>query len=288
MDYTVIIVSFKSFHLIEKHIQAIDQKNQIIVIENSLDKDLKNKLEKSYSNVKVIIPEENLGYGRAINLGIDNSKTNFVFCMVAYLDIDKECFSSISGILDRFNDFSIISPTYFDESIHKNYRLKQNNKKSIKVQDFSIKEVDEIDGAILIINKSKFDSSKIMDENIFLYFENTDLCLRIKKKKKKIFLIENLKYNHLGNQSSHPRYQNEILICRNWHYCWSKFYFYKKHYNYFFAFIKTLPNLIRSIKFCVYYKFKNDSHNLKLHKSELSGLLSAYLLKDSFFRPNVS
>ena len=55
MNFSVVIVSFKSFHLIEKHIKAVGEKQQIIIIENSLDKSLKEKLEKIYSNVEVII-----------------------------------------------------------------------------------------------------------------------------------------------------------------------------------------------------------------------------------------
>ena len=127
-----------------------------------------------------------------------------------------------------------------------------------------------------------------MDENFFLYFENIDLCLRLRKNNQKLYVVENLKFDHFGKQSSHPSFQKQTLICRNWHYCWSKFYLYRKHHNYFIAFRKTLPNLIRSIKLCIYYKFKKDDYNFQLHKSELSGLISAYLLKSSFYRPNIS
>ena len=288
MDFTVVIVSFKSFHIIEEHIKAIDKKNKIIIVENSLDKDLKLKLEKNYSNVTVIIPEENLGYGRALNLGIEKSLSKFVFCMVADLNISKECFLKIENILDKFTDFSIISPTYFDESIYKNYTLKKNQPANITISDFLLKEVDEIDGAILIINKNKFSSKSIMDDKIFLYFENTDLCLRLKKNNQKMYVIENLKFKHLGRQSSHPKYQKEILISRNWHYCWSKFYFYKKHYNYFYALIKTFPNLLRAIKYYVLFRFKNDDYNSRLHKSELSGLFNAYLMRKSHYRPKIN
>ena len=87
MDFTVVIVSFKSFHIIEEHIKAIDKKNKIIIVENSLDKDLKLKLEKNYSNVTVIIPEENLGYGRALNLGIEKSLSKFVFCVLRVISL---------------------------------------------------------------------------------------------------------------------------------------------------------------------------------------------------------
>ena len=286
MEFTIVIVSFKSFHLVEKHIKNIDQKYKIIVIENSLDKDLKIRIEKAYSNVTVVLPEKNLGYGSALNLGIEKSLTKFVFCMVADVDIKKECFLNIENILDKFNDFSLMSPTYFDESIYKNYTIKKQGVKNTKILNFLIKEVDEIDGAIMIFNKEKFTSKNIMDEKIFLYFENTDLCFRLKKDNHKIYVIENLKFDHLGRQSSHPKFHKEILISRNWHYCWSKFYFYKKHYNYLYAFIKTFPNLVRAFKYYIYFKFKKDEYNIRLHKAELSGLFSAYMLKKSYYRPN--
>ena len=98
MNLSIVIVSFKSSHLIEKHIEQIDKKNQIIIIENSLDFEVKKKLEKAHENVEVIIPEKNLGYGTAINVGIEKSINNFVFCMVADLNISKDCFYAISNI----------------------------------------------------------------------------------------------------------------------------------------------------------------------------------------------
>jgi len=288
MDFTVVIVSFKSFHLVEKHIKNIDKKYKIIIIENSLDKDLKTRIEKNYSNVTVILPQKNLGYGSALNLGIEKSLTKFVFCMVADVEIKKDCFLSVASILEKFDDFSLMTPTYFDETIYKNYTSKKYNPKITEISNFLIKEVDEIDGAIMIINKDKFFSKNIMDEKIFLYFENTDLCLRLRRNNQKIFIIENLKFEHLGRQSSHPKFHKEILISRNWHYCWSKFYFYKKHYNYFYAFIKTFPNLIRALKYYIYFKFKKDNYNILLHKAELSGLFNAYMLKKSNYRPNIN
>ena len=73
--------------------------------------------------------------------------------------------------------------------------------------------------------------------------------------------VENLKHHHLGTKSSDLKYQNEVLKSRSWHYCWSKFYFHKKHYNYLIAFSRTLPNFIKAIKLCIYYKIKKDNIN---------------------------
>ena len=287
MNISFVIVSFKSFHLIDKIIENIPEENEIIIIENSLDKSLKNKIESLYNNVQVIIPKKNLGYGKALNLGIEKSKSKYVMCMVADISLERKCLIEISGILKLFDDFTILSPTYLDESIFKNYAMHKNKTQQIKskrILNNSLREVDDIDGAIMIINKKKFNSKEIFDENIFLYFENTDLCLRTKKNNEKIYVIENLKFTHLGLKSSHPKYENEVLKSRCWHYCWSKFYFHKKHYGYLFALRKTLPNFIKAIKFCIYYKIKKDDLKFQLHKHELLGLLNAYFLRESSYR----
>ena len=69
---TVIMPSFFSSKLVKERVKEIDNDTPIIIIENSRDKNLKKELETKFSNVEVIVPEENLGWGKAINLGIKN------------------------------------------------------------------------------------------------------------------------------------------------------------------------------------------------------------------------
>lgn len=285
MSLSFVIVSFKSFHLLDSIINDIPKENEIIIIENSLDENLKNKIQNFHNNVQVIIPEKNLGYGRALNLGIAKSKNKYVMCMAADINLKNDCILKILDILNIFDNFSILTPGYPNEGTYKNYPPNRNTRdKKIKILGNSLKEVDEINGAIMIINKEKFISKEIFDENIFLYFEDNDICFRVKKDNEKIYIIENLKFSHYGQKSSHPSIQNEVLKSRSWHYCWSKFYFYKKHFSYLFAFRKTFPNFIKAIKYCIYYKIKKDDLKFELHKQEILGLISAYLLKKSSYR----
>ena len=53
MDLTIVIVSFKSGEILDKCIKSIDNKYQIIVVENSLDHSLKSKLESKLSLKKL-------------------------------------------------------------------------------------------------------------------------------------------------------------------------------------------------------------------------------------------
>ena len=53
--------------------------------------------------------------------------------------------------------------------------------------------------------------------------------------KKNMYIVKNFKFDHMGTSSSNDEYKFQIGINRNWHFSWSKFYFYKKNYNYFYA-----------------------------------------------------
>jgi GT2 family glycosyltransferase len=78
MDTTVIIVAYKSEHLIEKNINKFHKTNQIIVIDNSQDESLKKNIESKYKNVNVIL-NENKGFSQAANLGARYTDTNIYY-----------------------------------------------------------------------------------------------------------------------------------------------------------------------------------------------------------------
>tara|TARA_Y100000590_G_scaffold217297_1_gene246058 strand:+ start:4970 stop:5848 length:879 start_codon:yes stop_codon:yes gene_type:complete len=285
MNLSVVIVAFKSEHLLEKLILSIPKNYEIIIIENSLDIEIKNKFER-YENVKVVIPKENLGYGKSFNLGLEISKNNFTCFLSPDVTIPKGCFESLAKIIKSIKNFAILAPTYLDETIHRNYQIKNKKLlKDLRAGEFKLIEVDEIDFAMSIANKSNITNNKLMDESFFLYFESTDACLNLRKNNKKIYVVENLKFHHIGTESSDPKYSVDITISRNWHFCWSKFYLLKKHYGYFHGIRKTTPNFVRALKMCLISILKKDKKNFKIHKASLSGLISSYFLKKSDYRP---
>ena len=73
--FTLLILSFHSKHLVIDLVKSIDKKIPIVILENSRDYELKNKLEKEYDNVKVIIPDKNLGFAKGANFAIRQIKS---------------------------------------------------------------------------------------------------------------------------------------------------------------------------------------------------------------------
>ncbi len=80
-DLTIVIVTFYSENIIHKCIKSIGKNIKIIIVENSNNLELKKDIEKKYPNVQVLLAENNLGYGKANNLGIKHSETNFVLIL---------------------------------------------------------------------------------------------------------------------------------------------------------------------------------------------------------------
>ena len=136
----------------------------------------------------------------------------------------------------------------------------------------------------MIIDKSKFEEN-FFDENIFMYLENDDLCLRMKKKGEKVFVCNNSKINHLGAKAVNQKFSEELEFSRNWHWSWSQFYFKKKHYGFIYAYLFSLPLLLKSSIKCIYYFLSANNFKFKIYSKRASGLFNSLLNKRSWYRP---
>ena len=277
-NLTIIIVTIKSEKVIEKCLNSIDPKVKKIIIENSSDENFTQKLKDKYQYIDCYNSGKNLGMGAGNNLGIKKSKTRYVMILNPDTILNNDTLDQIFKI-SKSLDFAILSPIS-DKDNFPNYKIK--NKTNYLEKDFF--EVDQVDGYSMVIDKSKFDE-KFFDENIFMYLENDDLCLRVKKKGEKIFILKNAKINHLGAKAVNEKFYNELEFSRNWHWNWSKFYYRKKHYGFMFAFIIGLPSFINSCLKCLFYLIFKNKFKFKIFFCKASGFYNSLINKKSWYRP---
>jgi GT2 family glycosyltransferase len=279
---TIVFLSFHSEHHIRRHLLEIDIKFPIIVVDNSLNFEFKKEIEKQFKNVEVIIPRKNLGFAAGMNLGIKSSKTNYVFINSPDVIISNNSIEKLVDKISLIDNFALLGPTYLDESVNKNYHeLKNSN----SYKNLNLKEVKWIDNNF-IINKSEINKIGFFDEDFFMYYENFDLCHRILKNKKKMYVCSDIKFVHQGTNSTDQKFTTEVQLSKSWHYSWSKYFFFKKHYGILFALKKIMPNFLRSIKKIFYYNiFNRNKLEARLAVAELAGITNAILSKPSNFRP---
>jgi len=278
---TIVFLSFHSEHHIRRHLLEIDKKFPIIIVDNAANFKFKKEIEEKYSHAKVIITKENLGWAAGMNLGIKKSATEYVMINSPDISISNDSIEKLFSKIRKVKNFALFAPTYLDETVHKNYYKKFDIK-----DDFQdILEVEWIDNSF-IINKKEIEELGFFDENFFMYYENFDFCKRIFDSKKKMLVSKNIKFTHEGTNSVNKIFSFEVNLSRNWHYNWSKYYFFKKHYGVFFALKKIFPNFLRSIKKILLYKFLlRDFVKLQYALAEIRGILQSVMSKPSNYRP---
>ena len=171
-DLTVVITSFHSRDKIFSCIESIEKSIEIIVIENSNDETLKEEIYSKYQNVKCILSKENLGYAAGNNLGLSMVKTNFALIVNPDVTLDNNAVNQFFLNINNLEDFGIIAPISQNEKYY-NFNIKD---------DKEIKEVDNVKGFAMFLNMKNLKKINFFDNNFFLYFEEIDLCRRLKKK----------------------------------------------------------------------------------------------------------
>jgi GT2 family glycosyltransferase len=276
---TICLVSFHSDTIIKKILKIIPLKYKVIITNNAVSKNLKVKLENSFKNVKVITPSHNLGNGGGVNYALKKIKTKYAL----YLDLDtafeKNTIDKLINIANSQKNWGIIAPNIKNFNYKKNCYIKKNISPNTSEMNF-------VEGCALLFNMNVLNKIGSYDEKIFLYYEENDLFFRCLKNNKKILLSHNTYIEHLGGSSVDKKYNLEIELNRNWHYMWSKFYYYKKNYSYLRGIKETIIQFIKAIiKLSFYYFVKRNK--FLIYKNRASGLFNSYINKSSWRRPNI-
>ena len=288
---SIVIVSFKSDHVIHDCIQSISDQIKIVIVDNSNDENFKKSIEKKYNNVECVLSSINLGMGSGNNLGLKHVKTDYAMILNPDVVLDNETIQEIINGSKVINSFALLAPLS-DDVRYPNYKLDKNNLSS-RTDNMPFK-VKSVDGFAMVLNLKKinlienFKNFNYFDENFFMYLENDDLCKRLIENNENIFVIPKSKIKHLGARGVNPEHAHEVELSRNWHWIWSKFYFNKKHYSFTKALFNGLPGFLSSVVKFLIYLLLNRVEKKNIYFQRILGFINAFLGKSSSYRPKIN
>ena len=266
---TVILLAHKSEDLVMKFIKNIYNKFQIIVIDNSNDLNLKKEIEKFYPNINFKIVR-NDGYGSAINYGSRFVKTEYF--LISNPDIEgltetniNEFYKSAKILKDKF---SSLGPRYINANPKSHVQSDEN---------FEIADIKFISGACMFFKTKTFKSLEGFDENFFLYFEESDFCLRSYRINKN-YQINKIRINHYVGTSVCTKNENEKKLLKKlytWHFIWSKYYYYKKNYGLIYSIIYFTPILLRILFRVLFYTLTKNYKKREKFINRFDGLITS-------------
>ena len=252
-EISIIIVNYRSGHYLEKCLASvfrqIENKNfKITVVNNDESGDL-SVLARNFPSIRLIEIGKNIGFGKAANLGAKNSKGNWLF----FLNPDTELLSDYFKVLNNYQKnktVGIMGPGLVDEKNRLQkwiagseatfFDLIGNNlgfPRSRKVwESQEPRKAAWVSGAAMAIKRDLFEKLGGFDENMFMYFEDIDICKRARMAGKKVVYFPKEKIRHFGGGSRQSKKEQKK------HYYESQDYYFQKHYG------KTCARLVRFLR----------------------------------------
>lgn len=215
MDLSIIIVNYKSKDKLINCLNSIASsdldniKYEIIIVDNASGDNLLD-INNNFENLNIIYSNKNLGMGAGNNLGISNSRGNYILISNPDIVYKKDTIKNLYQTIENNENYALVGPKLLNPDNSLQYSVakfpkiylpflrrtaigklfpKYLNDYFLKSEDYDkIKEVDWLLGACFIVRRHQvfLKSAKLFDERFFMYFEDIDLCRRIREKNYKV------------------------------------------------------------------------------------------------------
>lgn len=229
MELSIIILNYKSANLIKYQLTKLyyydfDFDSEIIVVDNNSEDNIEKILKKDFPRVKFIKSNQNVGYVKGNNIGVENAQGKYVLILNPDIRIEKEAIEKLLNFIQQHSDAGLVAPRLInaDQSTQETcYRFpdwhypfyrrtslgktksgrKWLHKFLMKNFDHqSIKKVDWIMGSCYILKKE--DVYKHHDPNFFMYLSDMDLCRNLWNNEKAIYYLGDTFALHLHQKAS--------------------------------------------------------------------------------------
>jgi len=203
---SIITVTYNSSLVIEKMVSSIphdERKNvQVIIVDNNSTDDSASCGKKIAD--KLIKLNKNMGFGTACNLGAKRAKTEYLFFVNPDCLFEKHTIKELKNAIKKHPTASAFNPRILHNGrryFRKHSKLLDKNqhwKGKLPTKD---EEIPVLSGSSILCSRKLFSDLGGFDENIFLYYEDDDLSLRLKEHGPLISIYNAIIHHSFGHSS---------------------------------------------------------------------------------------
>lgn len=217
---SIIIITYQDGQCLERCVASIYQKFsgleswEIIIVNNDPNQDV-HHLPIDYSRVKLIDHKKNIGFSAGMNLGAKEAEGEFLLIFNPDTEVITDNVASVLNEFSQDDTIGIIGGGIVNKKNKQQewsagkemslYDLVRNNlgfSRSKLIWDSPEKiSCDWVAGTVMFIKKDLFFQLGGFDENIFIYFEDMDLCRRVRQSGKKVVFFPHFKIFHISGES---------------------------------------------------------------------------------------
>ncbi|WZL73650.1 glycosyltransferase family 2 protein [Clostridiaceae bacterium 35-E11] len=265
MDLSIIIVNYNTKELTKQTLNSIFTKThnflyEVFVVDNASTDDSIEMIQEEFPQVKLIQNAQNLGFSKANNIAIRQSKGRYILLLNSDTVVIDDCLEKCIQHMDKHVNIGALGckvilpdgnldlackrsfPTP-EVSMYRILGLSKLFPKSKKfgqynltyVDENEIHEIDCLVGAFMMIRREVIEAVGLLDEDFFMYGEDVDWCYRMKEAGWKIVYYPKAQIVHYKGGSSKKK--NPKLIYEFYR---AMYLFYNKHYKRKYSSLITL------------------------------------------------
>jgi len=232
-DLSIIVVSYNTADLIGDCLKSVFEASnitrEVFVVDNASTDGSPDFIKDSFPSVHLVANTENIGFAAANNQVLPRCKGKYIFLLNPDTEVISDTFSEAISFMDTNPRIGLAGT----KIINPDGTLQWSVSYKYPGQRYAASELLGLPGKIAcVLGASMIGRSELIkkiggfDEDFFLYGEDQDLCLRIRKLDYEIGYIDSATVIHLGGQSEKNSSSSEI---------WEKkihaeYIFYRKHY----------------------------------------------------------
>lgn len=228
---TAIIVTYNSAQVVSRALQSLARQpaaGAIIVVDNASTDGTREIVRRDFPQVQLIENAANQGFGRANNLALEQVATPYALLINPDASLHEGALAILLAAALRFPRAAILAPALYDEKGLRHESAKRNVWERERIFSPRGDTVEFLSGAVWLVNMAALRGIGFFDPNIFLYYEDDDLCLRAATAGYELAYVPEARAEHsMGTSSGLPSPAAEYF--KQIHMAWSRLYIEDKY-----------------------------------------------------------
>ncbi len=205
MSIGFVIVTYESERVLPACLASIPKGHEIAVVDNA-SKDSSAEIAHTFG-ARLIVNRSNLGFGAACNQGAKLLSSSHVFFLNPDATLDESTIPELEKAMALWPDAGGFGPAIGIPGKRQKFRSvsfpeSRGRGFAQEVAPNGSAEAGFLDGAALVVDLKLYWELSGFDERIFLYYEDDDLCFRIRERSKKLIFVPSARVTHARNESS--------------------------------------------------------------------------------------
>jgi GT2 family glycosyltransferase len=233
LKISVIIVSYNTSGLLKRCLESLyrypgSHELEVFVVDNDSKDDSVQMVKDNFKDVILIENEINMGFAAANNQAYERATGDYIILLNPDTEIKPGSIDNAVNFLESHPEAALCggrlinpegeldpSARRFPNSLYKLFTITGLSDKypdtflgrgDFKSFDHnSVMEVDWVPGTFTVYRQSVLKQFGLFDERFYVYYEETDLCLRIKRAGWKVYFLPDAEVIHVGGASAKTR-----------------------------------------------------------------------------------